>query len=97
MKLPGKVIVVTGGGSGIGAASAKAFAAEGASVVMAGRTLSKVEVVAQQIIANGGQALAVACDVGRSADVEQMIATAVERYGRLDVLYNNAGISPSGA
>lgn len=97
MRLAGKVIVITGGGSGIGAASAKAFAAEGASVVVAGRTLAKVEAVAEHITANGGKALAVACDVGRSADVEQMIAVTLEHYGRLDVLYNNAGISPSGA
>jgi NAD(P)-dependent dehydrogenase (short-subunit alcohol dehydrogenase family) len=96
MRLDGKVIIVTGGGSGIGAASATAFAAAGASVVVAGRTLSKVEAIAEQIQADGGQAIPVQADVSSGLDVQQMIATAVDSYGRLDVLFNNAGISPSG-
>jgi NAD(P)-dependent dehydrogenase (short-subunit alcohol dehydrogenase family) len=96
MQLDGKVVIVTGAGSGIGAASAMAFARARASVVVAGRTLSKVEAVAETIADSGGTALAVRADVTQSDDVQAMIAAAVDQYGRLDVLFNNAGISPSG-
>jgi 3-oxoacyl-[acyl-carrier protein] reductase len=90
------VVIVTGAGSGIGAASAEAFAAAGASVVVAGRTLSKVETVAETIASSGGTAIAVRADVTQSDDVQAMITTAIDTFGRLDVLFNNAGISPSG-
>ena len=92
MDLSNKVIIVTGGGSGIGAASSQAFAQAGAKVVVANRTLAKAQAVAHDIQA----ALALEVDVSRSADVQRMIAVTMEQFGRIDVLFNNAGISPSG-
>ena len=90
-KLEGRVALVTGAAGGIGAAIAKAMAAEGARVVVAdvkdgGPTVAEIE-------AAGGQALAVACDVADPAQVEALMAGAVDRFGGIDVLVNNAGIS----
>jgi len=96
MQLSNKIAIITGGGSGIGAATCLAFGAAGANVVVAGRTLSKVQTVADQVQAAGGKALAVAVDVSQGADVRRLIATTVEHFGGLDILFNNAGISPSG-
>lgn len=96
MALADKVVIVTGGGSGIGEASCRAFARAGASVVVANRTLAKAEAVAQSITGDHGTALAVQVDISRSADVQHMIAQTVDRFGRVDVLFNNAGISPLG-
>jgi 3-oxoacyl-[acyl-carrier protein] reductase len=95
--LQGKIAIITGGGSGIGRASALAFAAAGASVVVANRTLAKAEAVAQAIVAAGGSALALGVQVERSADAQRMIAETVAHFGGIDVLFNNAGISPSGS
>ena len=95
--LSGKVAIVTGGGSGIGRASSLAFAQVGAHVVVAGRTLGKVAEVAEEIKEHGGTALPAAVDVSKGADVQRMIALAVETYGGVDVLFNNAGISPVGS
>jgi 3-oxoacyl-[acyl-carrier protein] reductase len=92
----GKVAIVTGGGSGIGRAAALAFAAAGARVVVANRTGAKAEAVATEIVALGGRAVGVQVDVSVGRDVQRMIATAVERFGGVDILFNNAGISPHG-
>ncbi|HEY7106993.1 MAG TPA: SDR family oxidoreductase [Acidimicrobiia bacterium] len=86
-RLDGKVAVITGAGSGMGRASAELFAEEGAKVVCADRSGDETE-VARDI---GDAALAVHADVSVEADVEQMIGTAEARFGRLDVLFNNAG------
>lgn len=94
--MKGKVIFITGGGSGIGAASARAFARAGAAVAIVGRTLSKCERVAAEVRAQGGQAIAIAADVASSADVAQAISRTVEQFGRLDGVLHSAGISPSG-
>ena len=96
MKLQGKVAIITGGGSGIGAASCYAFAREGARVAVANRTPAKAEAVARGIEAEGGRAIAIGADVARSADVRQMIDRTAAELGVPDILFNNAGVSPSG-
>jgi len=92
MKLKDKVAVVTGAGRGIGRAIALAFAREGADVVVISRTLSEVEETAAQIRALGRHALALRVDVSRMEDVENMVKSALQEFGRIDVLVNNAGI-----
>lgn len=91
-KLINKVVVVTGAGSGIGRAIAERFAAEGAAVVVAGRTLPKLLEVSRHIEARRGRAHAVACDVTVEAEVEALMAEAQKRYNGLDVLINCAGV-----
>ncbi|TCO65112.1 SDR family NAD(P)-dependent oxidoreductase [Actinocrispum wychmicini] len=86
-----KVIVVTGATSGMGQAVAERVAAEGASVVLAGRRKDEGEQVAADIRANGGQALFVPTDVTVESDVENLVRTAVTEFGRLDGAFNNAG------
>lgn len=94
--IAGKVVVITGGGSGIGRAACLAFAAAGAQVVVANRTGSKAEAVADEITAQGGSAVAVQADVSRGEDVQRMLAASESHFGGVDILFNNAGISPSG-
>ncbi|WP_420225376.1 SDR family NAD(P)-dependent oxidoreductase [Pigmentiphaga litoralis] len=85
-----KVVIVTGAGSGIGAATARRFANEGASVVLAGRTREKLDEVAKTL-GNGDKVLVRPTDVADLSDVEGLVRDAVARFGRLDVLVNNAG------
>jgi len=93
--LTGKVAVVTGGSRGIGRAIAQTLAEAGADVVIASRKLDACEAAAHEIRASTGrQAVAIASHVGRWADCERLIAASLEQFGRLDVLVNNAGISP---
>ena len=87
-RLTNKVAVVTGGASGMGAATARLFVTEGASVVIADKQEEAGITLAREI---GPKATFVATDVGNEIDVERMIQTAIERYGRLDCLFNNAG------
>jgi NAD(P)-dependent dehydrogenase (short-subunit alcohol dehydrogenase family) len=87
----GKVALVTGGGSGIGKASAIALAQEGFAVVVAGRRPEPLQAVVSEIEALQGRALGVPTDVGDPASVEALFAKAKATYGRLDVLFNNAG------
>lgn len=96
MNLRDKVVLVTGGGSGIGEASCYAFAREGARVVVANRTLAKAEAVARKIKSEGGFAIAIGADVALSADVQRMIDQTVAKLGVPDIVFNNAGISPVG-
>jgi meso-butanediol dehydrogenase/(S,S)-butanediol dehydrogenase/diacetyl reductase len=90
-----KVVIVTGAGSGIGAATALRFAKEGARVVLVGRTRDKLEAVAKGI--KPGQSLVATGDVSKWDDVQQLVKSAVEHFGQLDILVNNAGVAPSGA
>ena len=92
ISLNGKVALVTGGGRGIGQATARAFAAEGADVLVLGRTVADLEDTVAQITADGGQAWLLPCDVTDEAQVDGAAARAAARWGRIDVLVNNAGI-----
>ena len=90
-RLAGKVAVITGGASGIGEATARLFASEGAKVLIADRDASRGPWVAGEI---GGAALFVETDVRHGEDVQGMFAAADEAWGRIDVIYNNAGVGP---
>jgi NAD(P)-dependent dehydrogenase (short-subunit alcohol dehydrogenase family) len=91
-RLAGNVALVTGGASGIGRASAILFAHEGARIVVADLPGSPIDDTLSAIREAGGQAVAAAGDVRRAEDAERMVATAVAQFGRIDVLFNNAGI-----
>ncbi|GAA0569147.1 SDR family oxidoreductase [Streptomyces mordarskii] len=95
--IEGKVIAITGASSGIGEATALLLAERGAKVVLAARRSDRIEALAARITEAGGEAVAVVTDVKRRADLSRLVATARERYGRLDVLVSNAGISPISA
>ena len=89
----GRVAIVTGGSSGLGAAAAVQFAREGAKVVVAARRKDKSEAVVRQIVALGGEALFIQTDVTKRADIEAMVEGTLSRFGRLDCAVNNAGIT----
>ena len=91
-QLAGKVALITGGGTGVGKVTALAFAAEGAHVVLAGRRPGPIEEVAAECEALGVSALAVPTDLGDPAAVEALFAACKEKFGRLDILFNNAGM-----
>lgn len=93
MGLKDKVCIITGGGSGIGRSAAIMMAEAGAKVIVAGRTLSKVEEVQKEIESAGGIAEAISLDVGDEAGVQEAVKGILDRYGRVDVLVNNAGHS----
>ena len=95
-RLAGKVALITGGNSGIGRATAALFAAEGARVLLAARREAAGLETVQAIRAAGGEAAFLRCDVREIADCERAVATAVETFGRLDIVFNNAGIVPFG-
>jgi meso-butanediol dehydrogenase / (S,S)-butanediol dehydrogenase / diacetyl reductase len=90
-RLSGKMAFITGGGTGIGRACALLFAREGAKVAVAGRRRAPLDRVAQEIIAEGHEALAMECDVTRKSSVEGALRGVVERFGGLNVIVNNAG------
>lgn len=90
-QLADQVAVITGAGAGIGRAIAQTFAAAGAAVVVSDLRLEAAQAVAEGISAQGGQAAALACDVTREQDLEQLIAQAVQRFGKLTILVSNAG------
>ena len=90
----GKVIVITGASSGMGAAAATYLAARGASVVLGARRSDRIESLAREITEAGGKAIAMVTDVTKREDVRNLVDTAVQTYGRIDVLINNAGVMP---
>lgn len=90
-RLESKVAIVTGGNSGIGETTAQLFAQEGAKVVLMARREEQGKAVEVAIRAEGGEATFVACDVGDNDSVKQAVAAAVDAYGKIDVLFNNAG------
>jgi len=94
MRLEDKVCLITGAGSGMGRAACETFAREGARVVAADINAEAARQTTERVRKAGGQAVAVQADVSVEADAQRMVAEAVRAFGRLDVLYNNAGIFP---
>ncbi|MGI4866047.1 MAG: SDR family oxidoreductase [Janthinobacterium lividum] len=92
--IAGKVIAITGASSGIGRATALLLAGRGAKVVLGARRADRLAALAGQIVASGGEAAYIQTDVSRREDVAGLVQLAQERYGKLDVLINNAGIGP---
>jgi meso-butanediol dehydrogenase / (S,S)-butanediol dehydrogenase / diacetyl reductase len=97
MRLEHKVCIITGGGSGIGRATSLLFADEGARLVVADKRAGHAQAVASECTAKGAEAIAVEANVANAADVKRMIEKTVERFGRLDVLVNNAGYGIPGS
>jgi NAD(P)-dependent dehydrogenase (short-subunit alcohol dehydrogenase family) len=91
-KLDNKIALITGGGSGIGRATSILFAREGASVAVADWAEDHARAVVAEITKAGGKAIALKVDVSKAADAERMVAETVRHFGRLDIIYNNAGI-----
>ncbi|MCC9620311.1 SDR family oxidoreductase [Thalassospira sp. MA62] len=89
-----KVVVITGASSGMGEASAKYLAAQGAKVVVGARRQDRLDKLVEDITDAGGEALAVATDVTKIDDVKKLVAAAVDKFGRIDVMFNNAGLMP---
>ena len=92
--IEGKVVVITGASSGLGEAAARQLSAEGATVVLGARRVERIASLAGELTGRGGRALAVATDVTDCAQVKQLVDAAVETYGRIDVMINNAGLMP---
>ncbi|WP_423822299.1 glucose 1-dehydrogenase [Salinisphaera sp. SPP-AMP-43] len=90
----GQVALVTGASAGMGLAASKAFAKAGAAVVVSDVDADSVQRLADELTADGHEALAVVCDVADDAQVEALVKQAVEKYGKLDMAYNNAGVQP---
>jgi NADP-dependent 3-hydroxy acid dehydrogenase YdfG len=92
--IQGKVVVITGASSGLGEATARMLSAEGASVVLGARRLDRIQRLADALNAGGGKALARATDVTRAEQVQALVDAAVQAFGHVDVIINNAGLMP---
>ncbi len=92
--IQGKVVVITGASSGLGEATARLLSAEGASVVLGARRVNRIQSLADELTSNGGKALAVITDVTHYDQVKRLVDAAVQAYGRIDVMINNAGLMP---
>lgn len=90
--LKGKVVIITGSRRGMGRAHALAFAKEGARVVVSDISLEDCQEVVDEIASQGGEAIAIKCDVTKKEEIEEMVRKTIEKWGRVDVLVNNAGI-----
>jgi uncharacterized protein len=91
MNMKGKVVIVTGASSGIGEAAAREFGRAGARVVIAARRLERLQALAHEIEALGGDVLVVQTDMSKFGDIQSLVSQTIERFGRVDVLVNNAG------
>lgn len=89
-----KVIVITGASSGLGEAAARLLSAQGASVVLGGRRQDRIQSIARELTGRGGKAMAMTTDVTRYEQVRRLVDAAVQAYGRIDVMINNAGLMP---
>jgi NADP-dependent 3-hydroxy acid dehydrogenase YdfG len=92
--IEGKIVVITGASSGLGEATALHLSERGASVVLGARRSDRIEALAQAIQDKGGKAMAVTTDVTRVEDVQKLVDAAIEAFGRVDVIINNAGLMP---
>ena len=95
-RLDGKVAIITGGNSGVGAATAVKFAAEGAKVVITARRVAPLEEVAAKIREAGGEVLAIASDISKADDAKKVVADTLAEFGKIDILINNAGVLDTG-
>ena len=97
MRLESKVALITGGGSGIGRACAEMFAHEGARVAVSDISLERAQATTQFVTSHGGEAIAISGDVSVGDDAQNMVSATVEKFGKLDVLVNSAGVSARNA
>ena len=93
-RIRGKVVVITGASSGLGEAAARLLSAQGATVVLGARRSDRLQSLADELSGSGGKALAVATDVTHRNQVKRLVDTAAQKFGRVDVMINNAGIMP---
>ncbi|MCZ4507217.1 SDR family oxidoreductase [Streptomyces sp. ActVer] len=94
LSLDGKIVAITGASGGIGEATARLLARRGAAVVLSARRSERIDAIAQDIREQGGRATACVVDVTKAEDLRRLVSTAIDEYGRIDVLVNNAGIAP---
>jgi NADP-dependent 3-hydroxy acid dehydrogenase YdfG len=92
--IAGKVVVITGASSGLGEAAARLLSAEAATVVLGARRVDRIQSLAKELNERGGKALAIRTDVTQVDDVKKLVDSAVQAYGRIDVMINNAGLMP---
>ena len=93
MKLENRIAIITGGGRGIGRSTALAFAREGADIVLAARTDTEINTVAEEVKQLGRRALAIKTDIQLKTDVDAMVAQTLDTFGKVDILVNNAGVA----
>jgi NADP-dependent 3-hydroxy acid dehydrogenase YdfG len=92
--IQGKVVVITGASSGLGEATARLLGAQGAKIVLGARRIDRLQALVDELVRQGGEALAIATDVTDRTQVQRLVDGAVESFGRIDVMINNAGLMP---